>query len=173
MEFTIRQETLKDYTQVYELNKIAFAQENEAELVELLRKSNAFVPQLSTVAAVGSKIVGHILFTRIKIANEYGNKFDSLALAPMAVAPELQKQGIGAKLVQSGLLKAKDLAFKSVIVLGHENYYPKFGFKPAYLWQIKAPFDVPENVFMAIELVPDALKNIQGTVIYPKEFEDV
>ena len=68
---------------------------------------------------------------------------------------------------------AKELGFKSIIVLGHEHYYPKFGFEPAEKWNIKAPFEVPSNVFMAIELVPDGLKNITGIVNYAKEFETV
>ena len=91
----------------------------------------------------------------------------------MAVRPEFQKSGIGGQLIQQGLKVAEELGFKSVIVLGHEHYYPKFGFEPADKWNIKAPFDVPSNVFMAIELVKDGLKNISGTVIYPKEFETV
>lgn len=91
----------------------------------------------------------------------------------MAVRPELQKIGIGRQLIRHGLKTAKELEFKSVIVLGHEHYYPKFGFEPAEKWDIKAPFDVPSNAFMAIELAKDGLKNISGTVIYPKEFDFV
>jgi putative acetyltransferase len=171
MNVIIRQEIQTDFSDVFELNSKAFAQDNEARLVELLRTSNAFIPELSLVAVSENKIVGHILFTRIEIVDANKNGHSSLALAPMAVSPEFQKQGIGGQLIRHGLLQATELGHKSVIVVGHEDYYPKFGFLPAHRWGIKAPFDVPDNVFMAIELVRDGLKGVQGIVEYPKEFE--
>ncbi len=173
MEFEIRNEVVSDFPDVYDLNKASFGQESEPKLVELLRKSNAFIPELSLVATMSNKIVGYILFTKIKIKEDNGKEFESLALAPMAVRPELQKQGIGGKLIRYGLNKATQLGYKSVIVLGHEHSYPKFGFVPMARWTIKAPFDVPTNVFMGIELVKNGLADVSGTVQYPKEFEMV
>lgn len=173
-QITLRQETKDDFQEVFEVNRSAFRQENEAKLVENMRKnSTVFVPELSIVAIENNKIVGHILFTKINIKDNKGNLNESLGLAPVAVRPELQKNGIGGQLIRKGLARATDLGFRSVIVLGHEHYYPKFGFKPADNWNIKAPFEVSSNSFMAIELVNDGLKNITGTVIYPKEFETV
>ncbi|MBK7009787.1 MAG: N-acetyltransferase [Saprospiraceae bacterium] len=173
-QITLRQETQDDFKDVFEVNHTAFGQDNEAKLVGALRNNSAvFVPELSIVAIENNKIIGHILFTKIKIKDRNGNLHESLGLAPMAVRPEFQKKGIGGQLIRKGFEAAKDLGFKSIIVLGHEHYYPKFGFEPADKWNIKAPFDVPSNVFMAIELVKDGLKNISGTVIYPKEFEIV
>jgi putative acetyltransferase len=170
----IRQETKDDFKEVFEVNHIAFGQDNEAKLVDTLRNNKSvFITELSIVATDNKRVVGHILFTKIKIKDNNGNLHESLGLAPMAVIPELQKSGIGGQLIRHGLDVAKDLGFTSVIVLGHENYYPKFGFEQADKWNIKAPFDVPSNVFMAIELVNDGLKHISGTVIYPKEFETV
>ena len=169
----IRQENKGDYNEVFEVNKLAFGQDNEANLVDLLRKSNSFIPELSLVAILDNKIVGHILFTKIQIENEDKSKTESLALAPMADRPEFQNKGIGGQLIKHGLEKARELQHKSVIVLGHEHYYPKFGFVPADKWNIKSPYDVPRNAFMALELVTDGLKNANGLVKYPKEFDTV
>jgi putative acetyltransferase len=173
MNVEIRPESEDDYKATYEVNTLAFEQENEARLVDLLRNSEAFIPELSLVATIDNQVVGHILFTRIKIIDENLNEFDSLALAPMAVRPGFQNQGIGGRLIRKGLETAAELNFRSIIVLGHEHYYPKFGFAAADQWNIKAPFDVPRAAFMGIELVKGGLKNVRGTVKYPKEFERV
>jgi len=123
------------------------------------------------VADINNRIVGHILFSKIKII---GNSiFETLALAPMAVLPEFQKRGIGSNLINRGMEKAKELGFDSVIVLGHKDYYPKFGFKRASKWNIKCCFEVPDEAFMAVELIDGALKGKEGTIKYPDEFMDV
>jgi putative acetyltransferase len=173
MNLKIRQENKADFIEVYEINTLAFGQENEAKLVNNLRESEAFVPELSLVATIDNKIVGHTLFSRIVIIDNNQNEFESLALAPIAVRPEFQQKGIGGQLIRAGLDKARELNFKSVIVLGHEYYYPKFGFVPTDKWKIKAPFNVPPNRFMGLELVIGGLKNVSGTVKYPKEFDAV
>lgn len=173
MDLLIRQENKSDSKVVYEVNTLAFGQENEAKLVDLLRDSDTFIPELSLVAVIKSNIVGHILFTKIKIVNDDQNIFESLALAPMAIRPGFQKAGIGGQLIRAGLEKAKELNFKSVIVLGHKHYYPKFGFVPTGKWNIKSPFDVPAEAFMGIELIENGLKNVSGTVKYPEQFDIV
>ena len=172
MKVSIRSENKNDYSTISMVNDMAFGQENEGVLVEKLRKNKSFTKDLSLVACLGNEIVGHILFFPVSIKNKE-EAFSTLALAPMSVIPELQGLGIGSQLVEKGLTKAKKLGHKSVIVLGHEEYYPKFGFKPAGTFNIKAPFDVPKNVFMALELVKDSLSTIEGTVEYPKEFSEV
>lgn len=172
MKINLRPENKNDYSAISMINDMAFGQEAEGKLIENLRKNRKFIKDLSLVACMGSEIVGHILFFPIIIKSD-NEEFHSLALAPMSVIPELQSLGIGSQLVQKGLAKAKKLGHKSVIVLGHDNFYPKFGFKPASEFNIKAPFEVPDTAFMAIELYSGSLKNTQGTVTYPKEFDNV
>ena len=165
----IRQENKNDYEEIYNVVKTAFetaehSDENEQDLVVALRNSDSFIPELSLVAIKDNKIVGHILFTKIKIGNH-----EELALAPLAVLPEYQKQGIGSKLIQQGHKIAKELGYHYSIVLGSETYYPKFGYVPAIQYGIKAPFEVSNENFMAIKL-NDTDAEIKGTVQYAKEF---
>lgn len=174
MNLIIRQENNEDYKIVYKLIKNAF---NEAEhtdgdehnLVERLRKSKNYIPQLSLVASINDKIVGHILLTKLFIENN-DKKYESLALAPLSVLPEYQRMGIGSKLVKKSLSLAKELGYNSVFVLGNENYYPKFGFRESLHFDINTPFEVPSKNFMALELEKNSLKNIDGNIIYAKEF---
>ena len=173
----IRQETIKDYKEVFNLIESAFkdaefADNTEQFLVKRLRKSNAFIPELSLVAEIDGKIVGHILLTKLKVKNDT-KKFDSLALAPVSVLPDFQGKGIGGKLiVESHKKKAKELGHKSIILLGHEKYYPRFGYKQADKFGIELPFEVPKENCMAIELVENGLQGIIGMVEYPKEFNE-
>ena len=165
----IRQESQKDYKEVYMAVKTAFetaehSDGNEQDLVVALRNSDSFIPELSLVAVKEDKIVGYILFTKIKIGNH-----EEIALAPLAVLPEYQKQGIGSMLIEQGHKIAKQLGYHYSIVLGSENYYPKFGYIPATQYGIQAPFDVANENFMAMKL-NDTDIEITGVVQYAKEF---
>ena len=165
----IRQENQKDYEEVYRVIKTAFetaehSDGNEHDLVVVLRNSDSFIPELSLVAVKEDKIVGYILFTKIKIENH-----EEIALAPLAVLPEYQKQGIGSMLIEQGHKIAKKLGYHYSIVLGSENYYPKFGYIPAIQYGIQAPFDVANENFMALKLNA-ADTEIKGVVQYAKEF---
>jgi putative acetyltransferase len=172
MNLNVRPETRKDNTKITEINDLAFGQKNEGTLVEKLRKTKRFIPGLSLVAEVDGEVVGHILFYPILI--DAGKvKFESLALAPMSVHPEFQKRGIGSRMVKEGIKSAKEHGFSSVIVLGHPEYYPRFGFGPASRWDIHAPFDVPVEAFLAIELEKSSLSGVSGVVEYPQEFGEV
>ncbi|SIT24857.1 Predicted N-acetyltransferase YhbS [Chryseobacterium ureilyticum] len=172
---TIRQEEEKDYQQVFQLTEEAFREMEHSDhqehfLVEKLRDSEAFIPELSLVAEdENGNIAGHILFTKLKIVNG-SESFESLALAPVSVKPEFQNQGIGGQLIREGHDIAGKLGYQSVILIGHEKYYPKFGYEKTSNFGISFPFDIPEENGMAIELVPDGLKNRKGIVKYPKEF---
>lgn len=170
MNISVRQEKKKDYEEIYEVNKLAFGQENESRLVERIRKGDSFIPELSLVAEASGRVVGHILFSEIKISGS--SIFNTLILAPIAVIPELQRQGIGTELMKRGRKLASELGYDSIIVVGHKEYYPRFGFKKASSWNIKFPFEVPDEAFMAIELVGDALEGKSGTIIYPDEFKE-
>jgi len=171
MSLLIRPERASDHAAVAELVTAAFAQETEAQLIAALRSDEAFIPGLSLVAEQEGSIAGHILFTKIQIVSESGETHESLALAPMAVRPGFQKQGIGAALIRHGLKAAKALGYASVIVLGHAEYYPKFGFVPASKWKITSPFEVPDEVFMGLELREGGLDGVSGRVKYAKAFE--
>lgn len=168
-ELFVRGEKVTDHDTVYNINKLAFGSEIEPKLIAALRKSKSFVRGLSLVAVKEEKVLGHALLTRAFIVNR-GRRFKCLVLGPMAVLPEYQKQGIGKKLMEEGFERAKELGFTAIAVLGHETYYPKFGFIPASQKNIKTSFKVPDENFMIVELVPNALKGISGMVEYPKEF---
>ncbi|WP_294956959.1 N-acetyltransferase [uncultured Flavobacterium sp.] len=174
MEITLRQENKNDFQSVFQLIEKAFEKEEYSDhkeqfLVERLRKSDAFIPELSIVAELDGKIVGHILFTKLKIKNDL-NSFESLALAPVSVLPEFQGKGIGSKLILHGHEIAKDLGYKSVILLGHQDYYPRFGYEICEKYNIKMPFDVPAENCMVIALTEDGLKDVNGEVVYPSVF---
>jgi predicted N-acetyltransferase YhbS len=172
MKIDIRPETDKDYRAIYNLTMRTFGRQNEAKLIDALRKTEQFNPALSLTAKYRQQIVGHILFYPISIVDG-DKKIETLALAPMSVLSEYQRKGIGSKLVKVGLGKAKKEGFTSVIVVGHPHFYSRFGFSPASTWGIKSPFKVPNESFMGIELAPNALKDAQGTVRYPKAFDNV
>jgi predicted N-acetyltransferase YhbS len=174
MDVTIRRETEKDHEAVFELVRLAFenaeyGDHDEQFLVERLRRSQAFVPELSLVAESRGRIVGHIMFSELVIETE-NVRVGSLTLAPVSVLPECQKRGIGSKLITKGLSEAKRLGYGSVLLVGHAHYYPRFGFRRASGWGIRAPFDVPDEAFMAVELEEGALANAEGTMILPAEF---
>ncbi|CAM3651236.1 GNAT family N-acetyltransferase [Elizabethkingia occulta] len=175
MNILFRQENKDDYAAVFNLIQRAFEKEemsdhSEQYLVERLRNSEAFIPELSIVAEINQNIAGHISLTRIKVINNKNEEFDSLALAPVSVLPEYQGKGIGGKLIETAHKKAKELGFGSVILLGHENYYPRFGYEIAKKYGIQLPFEVPDENCMAIELIKGALEGVEGTVVYPKAF---
>ena len=165
----IKEAKIEDYEDVYNVIKTAFktaqhSDGNEHELVKSLRTSDSFIPKLSLVAIKDNKIVGYILFTKVTIGFN-----EEIALAPLAVLPDYQKQGIGSKLIKKAHKMAKHLGYHYSIVLGSEKYYKKFGYMPAIKYGIKPPFDVKSENFMAIKLKDTNIK-IQGVVKYSKEF---
>jgi len=166
---TIRPETPEDKTSIHYANQEAFSRNQEADLVDKLRKRGVLT--ISLVAVLDTAIVGHIAFSPVEIASEKSS-FGALALAPMAVLPPYQNKGIGSQLVTAGLQECLRLGHEIIIVLGHPNYYPRFGFVPAYSKGIGCEFEVPHEAWMIVELKQGALAGRQGKVKFQPEFKD-
>lgn len=166
----IRLEQPEDYPAIAQVHTSAFGRSNEADLVECLRHSGDFVPELALVAEVADEIAGHILFTQARLEGEQSHQV--LTLAPLAVKPSHQHQGIGSALVQAGLAIAAQRQERVIIVLGHPTYYSRFGFEPAIRYGIHAPFEVPQEAFM-VWRSPNYAPTCQGTVVYPNCFNSV
>ena len=174
MTVLIRQEQIQDRERIHKLVFKAFAQamqtnHQEQDLVVRLRGSDAFVPELSLVADVEGVLVGHVLFTRGFIRDR-ASDHETLILAPLAVAPALQRRGIGGQLIEAGHRVARELGFASVVLVGHPAYYPRFGYRPAESYGIVTHLDLPPGVFMACELRPAGFRGVRGMLIYAPEF---
>jgi putative acetyltransferase len=167
---TIRAEQNADVQTIRRINNEAFGQEDESRLIDAIRASEGFVPELSLIAELSGKPVGHILFSLIHIETESGS-IPALSLAPMAVLPEDQRKGIGSALVRRGLDECRRSGGKIVIVLGHAEYYPRFGFVPARTSGIECPWpDVPDEAWMVLELTAGALHGVRGVARYSAAF---
>ncbi|WJH36624.1 N-acetyltransferase [Paenibacillus sp. CC-CFT747] len=153
MTAIIRTETEEDYAGVREVNIRAFGnREEEANLVDRIRKSEGFLPSLSLVAEEEGKINGHMLISKAEVVEE-GNVHEVLVLAPIAVEPSRQKQGIGSRLIEEGLSRCRQLEYDVLLLIGHPEYYPRFGFRPARPFGVELKqFPVPDEVFMSLEL---------------------
>jgi putative acetyltransferase len=165
----VRAEGPADHVAIRRVHEQAFGPGSvEAALVEALRAAGAHVPDLCLVAVEGEEVVGHIFFSRARL--ESGDEV--LALAPMAVAPEWQRRGIGSALAQAALRRAESTALPLVVVVGHPGYYPRFGFEPAGPLGLRAPFEVPAEAWMALRL-PAYTPAARGLVTYAEAFGDV
>ena len=166
----IREEQASDINKIWTINSEAFDTAAEANLVNALRSSGC--AYISLVAETEKKVVGHILFTPVELTGSK-DKLKIMGLAPMAVLSQYQNKGIGSKLVKAGLKQCKSLGYDAVVVLGHADYYPKFGFVPSVRYGIKSEYQVPDEVFMIVELVPESLKNHSGVIKYHEAFSSV
>jgi len=160
MTVEIRPEANEDRKNVWNVNRAAFEAEDEANLVNALR-DGGFV-EVSLVAEVGDEIVGHILFTKLAVNTKFG-AVDAVSLAPMAVLPSHQRQGIGSQLVEAGLEACRVKRHNIIAVLGHPEFYPRFGFSAELALPLESPFGGGE-AWMAMELVPGALEGVVGKV---------
>jgi putative acetyltransferase len=162
-EVTVRAETPADALAVRAVNERAFGGALEADIVAAVREA---VDSISLVAVLREQIVGHILFTPVRIDPPTSARV--AGLAPMAVSPDAQRRGIGSALVRAGLEECRREGYGAVVVLGHPDYYPRFGFRQADHWRLACEYDAPPEAFMALELEPGVLD--AGTVIYRPEF---
>jgi putative acetyltransferase len=163
----IRNEYRDDFDQIALINELAFGQPTEARLIDALRENGKII--LSLVAEANRKVVGHILFSPASIE---GNDIKLAALGPMAVLPRHQRHGIGTMLVHDGIALCRTLGYRAIVVVGHPEYYPRFGFKPGSEFGLATPWkDVPPEAFMVLELEPGALQDAAGIVHYAEEFD--
>jgi putative acetyltransferase len=165
----LRPEEPRDWPLVESIHASAFGRRAEAVLVAVLRQQ--VEPLVSLVAESGGAVSGHILFTPVTLEGHTHRRI--MGLAPMAVAPALQRTGIGSTLVRSGLEQCRRLSAAAVVVLGHPEYYPRFGFVPAARFGLRSAYDVPEEVFMALELERGALRGAAGLIRYHSAFDTV
>lgn len=166
---TVRAEVPGDAAAIRRANELAFETPAEARLVDLLRERGKLLVSLVAVEAGG--VVGHIAFSRARLASRpasYG-----VGLGPMAVVPARQRAGIGSELVRAGVRECAAAGATFAVVLGHPDYYPRFGFVPASRFSLTCRWPVPEGVFMVMELTPGALAGAGGAVSYEPEFDDV
>lgn len=165
---TIREEQLDNEQEIRVVNLRAFGRTEEANIVDKLRQS--FINVISLVVLSGDQIVGHILFTPVTIQTEE-RVITGMGLAPMAVLPEFQRQGIGSQMVKAGLEAAERAKYPFVIVLGHPTYYPRFGFVPASRFGIKSEYEnVPDEAFMILVFDKTSFKDVSGIAKYRPEF---
>jgi len=172
MDVQIRPETPADCLAIRAVNEQAFGRPKEARIVDAVRESPFFIPDLSLVAESDGEIVGHVLFSRGKVEGEAGT-WELLALGPVAVRPSCQRQGIGSRLIRAGLERAIELGHRGVFLIGHPTFYPRYGFTSARAFGLELPFEVPDEVFMALPLWPGALAGVRGSVVYPPAFIEV
>jgi putative acetyltransferase len=167
----IRTETNSDFDDVFQLNYQAFGnREDESRLIERIRSSEQFIPELSIVAEIDNEIVGHVLLSKA-IVRERDKEATVIVLAPIAVKPEFQKQGIGSKLIEEGIRRCKALGYGIVMLIGHPSYYPRLGFQPARKHGLELKqFEVSDEVFMVYEVEDGKLEEISGELLYPAAF---
>ena len=168
---TVRAELLSDYEAIHHVETEAFGQPDEGKLVRVLRSHKDFKANLSLVAIdAENQCVGHVLFFPIRLSNGISSDY-VLSLGPIAVLPKYQVSGIGKQLIWEGVRVAKEQGYAAMVVLGHESYYPKFGFINTLKWNIRNPFGAPDESYFAQELTKGFFDAYHGgTIEYPLPF---
>jgi len=165
----VRAEVADDFNAIDVVNLSAFQGEAEAQLVDELRRSVGFIPDLSLVAELNGRIVGHVVLSRVKL-RKGGQTREILALGPMSVVPSQSHRGIGSELIDAAVTRARPLCYEAIVVAGHPDYYQRFGFRPAGQWDVRCNLGLPDDALTAMELVDGALAG-GGEVEYPNIFK--
>ena len=164
----VRPEAPADRAAVRRVHEAAFGRPDEADIVERLRARA--VPYLGLAAVRDGAVVGHIAFSPVTLEPARPG-LDVRGLAPMAVLPAHQRAGVGSALVRAGLAACRRDGAAAVVVLGHPDYYPRFGFRPASTFGLHSTYDAPDEAFMALELTSGALDGVRGTAHYHPALE--
>ncbi len=165
----VRAEVADDFRAIDVVNLSAFEGEAEAHLVDKLRNSDGFVRDLSLVAELNGRVVGHVVLSKVQLKSGKGST-EILALGPMSVVPSQSHRGIGSELIEAAIARAKPLCYKAIVVAGYPDYYQRFGFKPAKDWGITCNLAIPQDALTAMELTDGALSG-GGEVTYPDIFK--
>jgi putative acetyltransferase len=168
----IRPETPEDYSAVREVNLTAFDTATEADLADAMREVPEYVPELSLVAELDGRIVGHALFSEVTVVQERG-ELRALSLGPIAVLPDYQRRGIGSAMMEHGHRQGRKLGYPFVVLIGHPWYYPRFGYVQAREHGLITIWEVSDPVFMVCELEPGALEHAAGEIQYPEPFRNL
>jgi putative acetyltransferase len=165
----IRRERREDIPGIRNVHDLAFGRSEEGTVVDRVRE--AFDGLVSLVAVVEGRVVGHVLFSPVRIETGEGRDVFGMGLAPLAVLPEYQRQGIGTELMDAGLAAMRQTSCPFVVVLGHPAYYPRFGFEPASRRGIRCKWDVPDEAFMVLVMDEEAMRGVAGLAHYRPEWD--
>lgn len=170
-EVIVRAEAPEDVRAIDVVNLSAFQGEEEAKLVTAIRASADFIRDLSLVAELNGRIVGHVLLSKVQLQRN-GDTRTVLALGPMSVVPSQSHRGIGSALIQAAIGRARDMRYPAIVIAGQPEYYQRFEFQPAATWGLSSNLRLPADGLTAMELVPGTLKT-GGRVIYPAVFAEI
>jgi putative acetyltransferase len=167
----IRPESPDYFAAVENVTRLAFGDGVEVRILQRIRSLPEYIPALSLLAELDGKVIGHVLLSHMHHeAADWEGKL--LALGPISVEPPFQRRGIGSALMQAAAIRAREMGFAAILLIGHPTYYPRFGFRPASTWGLRFQYIVPDEAAMALELLPGSLEGSAGQIRYSPAFPD-